>query len=218
MTELVVALDGPEPWEMLIRLRMDADVPWFKIGPQAMMERRWYALVAQAYECRIFLDLNLADTADTVRESIKRFADAGIAAVSTFTEHAMLAACTAAEDIPLKVWHVACLTSDPKPTEASRATSFARRNGAHGVIVPPWLIDGMPYRHDRWDIVVPAIRMTRGRSDGHSVVVNPQLAIERGATHIVVGRDVWDSEKRRGIDPVAAAREFIETLKNGSGL
>jgi len=35
MTELIVALDGPQPAEMMRILHRDARVDWFKAGPQA---------------------------------------------------------------------------------------------------------------------------------------------------------------------------------------
>jgi len=41
MTELIVALDGPQRAEMMRILHRDARVDWFKAGPQAMMGARY---------------------------------------------------------------------------------------------------------------------------------------------------------------------------------
>lgn len=215
MTELIVALDGPDPRNLRYRLHEGAGVTWFKVGPQVMANTDWPSLMLHGRDIRTFLDLKLADTADTVREAVRRFADAGVTAVSTFTTRATAAALEGARGTPLRVWRVVCLTDDPRPTDAARATSLARRDGANGIVCPPHLVSGMPYRRDQWDVVCPAVRLagdprTLTRADGHHTYRLASECAELGISHAVVGRPIWQAP-----DPVAAALSYLEALRSG---
>lgn len=204
MTELIVALDGPEPVELATRLHGEVGVRWFKVGPQMMTHGDWLfflddvlrrAVVGE--DVNVFLDLKLADTRDTVREAVKRFADAGIAAVSTSTDEATRAAIEA--DTNVRVWQLHHLTD--------QGSSFRPRLvNAHGVICPGDIVERY-VGSNVISIVVPGVRLD-DEGHGHLHVSDPRHLAFQGATHAVVGRPIWMAK-----DPVAAARRYVEALK-----
>ena len=204
MTELIVALDGPRP--KLLQL-YKCGVRWFKIGPQAMVSGNWHNIITSARSpgIKIFVDLKLADTPDTVCEAVKRFADAGVAAVSTFTRLATIAAIEASAGTDLRVWQVLRLTDDDElgGTILSRVV--------HGVICPGKLAPA--YLDYGIDIVVPGIRFTNDVNHGHRHITYPSTCQHLGVTHAIVGRPIWQAS-----DPIAAARRYIEALALGPGL
>lgn len=218
MTELIVALDSPNPAGLASDLVRETPVRWFKIGPQGMTDPDWRLITDSRHDgsVKVFLDLKLADTYVTVMEALRRFAGAGIAAVSTYTTGATAAALEGARGTPLKVWRVVCLTDGPpRPAEAVRATSLAHRDGAHGIVCPPQLVIGMPYRLDAWDIVCPAIRLagyslTLIHKFDHHAYRAASECVDLGISHAVVGRPIWQAP-----DPVAVARDYLEALRGG---
>lgn len=197
MTELIVALDGPNPLLLAHRLHAEAGVRWFKIGPQALCSGQVSDLIRLPRSDKIFLDLKLADTEDTCREAVRRFAQAGVAAVSVFTERAARAAVDGASGTDLKVWRVTRLTDEPGPDEAQFC--------ADGVICR--LGDLPRFAYSSGARVVPGIRFVGQDHAGHLFSASPKEAAMMGATHIVVGRPIWQSP-----DPVAAAKMFAAAL------
>lgn len=188
MTELIVALDGFDPLGLMNRLRKQTGARWFKIGPQAMVYGSWSSFMCERRadpEIRIFLDLKLCDTKSTVREAVKRFAEAGIAAVSTFTDEATEAALDAAP-ATMCVWQVEILT------DAKRGwLDAARRKIANGVICPGWAVQQC--RDAGYvDIVVPGIRLGLDDIQGDDAwTIDPRSCPRMGVTHAIVGRPIW---------------------------
>ncbi len=206
MTELAVALDGPWPLALLRELRVKADVTWFKIGPMALASLDWPWLVDAAHYTSIFLDLKLIDTSDTVWESVKRFADAGIAAVSTCGLGATEVALKAA-DGRIKIWQWVWPSDKDPPTENDDRPIVPV--GLHGVVVPGYMAGGF------WrgmDVVVPGVRWGDvAGSGGHLLPIDPRKCREIGATHAVVGRPIWGAPF-----PIASAKAFIEALRGST--
>lgn len=136
MTELIVALDGPNPRSLAHMLHVEAGVRWFKLGPQILSSSQFHELLYLPRSDKIFFDLKLVDTADTCLETAKRFADAGVAAVSTFSNRATEAVMRGAEGSSLKVWRVVRLTDSP----GIAGVELMNRQGTlvlgHGVICP----------------------------------------------------------------------------------
>jgi orotidine-5'-phosphate decarboxylase len=203
MTELIVALDGPDPRALQYRLHEHAGVTWFKIGPQAMVHTDWPNLMRHGRNVKTFLDLKLADTIDTVTEAVKRFADAGIAAISTFTIDATAFAVSAAHGSDLRIWQVLRLTDDAiLPINRLAPRTFS----AHGVICPPSaasIFEGCGI-----DVVTPGVRLGGERHNCHLEAQSPSFVSAAGATHAVVGRPIWQAA-----NPIAAAKAYQSALK-----
>lgn len=205
MAELIVALDAPDPFNLYFRL-FDAGLQWFKIGPQMLTCGQFDNIIHNTYPggpAKFFLDLKLADTADTCREAAKRFADAGVAAVSTFTDRATESAMRGAEGSPLRVWRVLRLTDGDDPMPRSPQIG-------DGVICSVADLHAEITMSDI-DKVCPGIRF-REAANNHRQPKTPSAAAAAGATHIVVGRPIWQVA-----DPVAAAREYLSAVKYDQG-
>jgi orotidine-5'-phosphate decarboxylase len=208
MTELVVALDGPEDQDQyaLACSLIDAGVSWLKIGPLLMCSDDWpyftSELAAATPHPNIFLDIKLSDTEHTVREAVKRFAGARIAAVSTCGLDATKVALEAA-DGRIKIWQ--WLWPSDKDPPARPDERPIRPAGVHGVIVPGYMAMGF---WESMDVVVPGVRWEGVTgSDGHFRPITPRECRVAGATHAVVGRPIYLSA-----DPVSAAAGFMEVL------
>lgn len=206
MTHLIVALDNHEPYSLACNL-IEIGVSWFKIGPQAMCHFEWrnFTEGASSWSAHvsIFLDLKLADTRDTVREAVKRFADAGIAAISTFTESATIAAIEAAEGTEIRIWQLLMLSDDARLP----ISGLAPRNiAAHGVICPPRSVS--IFKGCGIDVVCPGIRMTGENHGGHTGTCTPSFVLATGATHAVIGRPIWNAS-----NPIAAAKAYLKELQ-----
>ncbi|MDE2104139.1 MAG: orotidine 5'-phosphate decarboxylase [Patescibacteria group bacterium] len=217
MTELIVALDGPDPLALASELYM-AGVRWFKLGPSALMDPEWANLVRPSNEgfendpLRLFLDIKLADTRETVHRAVTCFAEAGIAAVSTYTDGATEAAVRSAVGSRLRVWRVAHLTDVGYNDETidDRIRSISVRSHdlfARGLIMPPWLV---ARQGQMWgDVVCPAVRLEQSATDdGHLFITPARLCPSLGITHVVVGRPIWQAP-----DPIDSARRYMEALR-----
>lgn len=219
MTELIVALDGPQPLTMLSRLYHEAHVRWFKVGPQTLVDKDFLFLmdVPDYYpNINIFADFKLADTYYTCSETVKRLSQANIHAVSTFTERATEAAMNAAQGTNLQVWRVAGLTDDEETPRLWEVNSL-----------PDGLICSWEFAYEikeakifTGNIIVPGVRLFEGtRSEtithiqnnsrfDHNFICTPRTARDAGATHAVVGRPIWRAE-----DPSAAAVRYMKALE-----
>jgi orotidine-5'-phosphate decarboxylase len=235
MTELIVALDGIDPDYLMSELYLHAGVRWFKIGPQAMTSIDWYFLVnrhchARAHftpEPKIFLDLKLADTRDTVTEAIKRFAQAGVNAVSTFTRHATEAAWRAAEGTELQVWEVVALTDELILNSIHESWAEARDRildqfsfrypRPHGIVCPGFFAESALKRFPaaaskKMNVIVPGARLSPDGAGGHFHSADVSTLPLMGATYAVVGRPIWSSS-----DPVARAIAYKAALRDTTG-
>lgn len=206
MTELIVALDGPRAYSLSCRLYEEAGVRWFKVGPQGLVDGLLEDLLRQRddgirMDLKIFLDLKLPDTKDTCRAAAKRFAEVGIAAVSTFTREATEAALDGARGTNLRVWMVHHLTD-----QMGHPVSVGDSPKPDGVICP--VTFAKDYAMGDNEIVCPGIRRREDSSDGHRFATIPEHARTAGAHFAVVGRPIW-----RDSDPVGAALDFKSRLE-----
>lgn len=198
MTELIIALDGrPGSIRSLARNLSKAGVRWFKIGPQALCDPDLYRLVDLELGRRVFADFKLADTAASVSEAVKRMANSGVSAVSTYTARATEAAMMAAEGTPLRVWKLVALSDGGGVAEGAEA---------HGFIVPPAAARNWQPRG--FDFIVPGVRSANQDSGGHLDPIAPRKLPALGVTHAVVGRPIWQAS-----DPVAAAQRYRAALR-----
>lgn len=205
MTELIVALDSPSnQYALACDLIEHANVHWFKVGPQLTCSYDWQEFTHSAKgfpnEIKIFLDLKLADTADTVREAVRRFADAGISAVSTSTYEATSAAMEATFHYgDLQVWQLMRLTEDTSSWIPGQICT------GHGVICPG---DDL----DSWKdeiTIVPGVRLNNlDDFHGHHLACLCE-DIAGIADFAVVGRPIWSAA-----NPIAAAKLYKAALES----
>lgn len=207
MTQLIVALDGPDPLSMMKTLRyIDASdgthQEWFKVGPQTFLRTLHDAAGildrARHVGIKIFLDLKWADTTEIVAEAFRLAHGHGVAAVSTFTTEATLA-CQNTGIRGVAVWQVHALTDRAH-------LELAPMIGAPGVICPGSLVK--EYTGGWWvpkEIIVPGVRLP---GDGYAHKNGCTTDLIRGiADYAVVGRPIY-----LAADSVEAAAAYRRAL------
>jgi orotidine-5'-phosphate decarboxylase len=60
-------------------------------------------------------------------------------------------------------------------------------------------------------LVTPGIRLPDGNKDDQARIVTPEMAIESGATHLVIGRPITGAS-----DPLAALQDFNNRVNSAT--
>lgn len=230
---IIVAIDCDRDRAMELADALEGHAQWLKVGMTL-----FYAegpQIVQAFKERgfkVFLDLKFHDIPHQVRGAARSAALAGadLMSVHGLGSGAMLAACRegaeqAAEvrgDRPNLV-AITVLTSmnqdalaeigvtDAVADEAARLARLAQDNGIDGIVCSPMEAESMRalLGPDAW-IVTPGVRPAGAALGDQSRVATPAQAIERGASHIVVGRPITGAD-----DPVAAYEAIVSELVAG---
>ena len=204
MPKLIVALDNEDAFDLAEDISEELPDVWFKIGPQLLCDPNWNDIMRWGLpDFNIFLDIKLIDTKDTVTEAVKRFADAGISAVSTIGHRVTETAVTAAINTPLKIWQLLRL-SDNDEDNPSPICAFA-----DGVICPANCLR-YAERYKGRDIIVPGVRFTEESANNHLSIITPTALSQMSfVTHAVVGRPIYNSD-----DPLTTVKKFHTALGN----
>lgn len=169
----------------------------------------------------IFLDLKLHDIPNTVAKAIMalRGLDPAILTVHAAGGRAMLEDAKAAAPLGTKVVAVTTLTSldgsDLKSIgcvtsahdQVLRLTELAKEAGVDGVVCSG---EEVAAAHKLWPkgfFVVPGVRPAGGVIGDQKRVVTPRVALDAGASILVIGRPITQAA-----DPDIAAREIEATL------
>ena len=175
---------------------------------------------------KVFLDLKFHVIPHQVRGAARSasLAGADLLSVHGLGSGAMLAACREgaeeAREDRAKLVAITVLTSmnqdalaeigveSPVAEEAARLAKLAQANGIDGIVCSPM------EAHDMREllgpdalIVTPGVRPVGAALGDQSRVATPSQAIERGASHIVVGRPITGAD-----DPVAAFDAIVAEL------
>ncbi len=208
MAELILALDVPSAAEALTLVDRLPGLRWVKVGSVLMTNAGpplIRDLAARGYQ--VFLDLKWHDIPNTVRGAVTAARDLGVqmATVHTLGGAAMLDAAVRAAGPDLGVVGVTVLTSHDSQTygaaigrdrvdlgcESVRLAKIAVAAGLRGVVCSPWEAESIrtAIGRESW-LVVPGIRRAGDTSGDQIRTASPAEAVERGATHLVVGRPV----------------------------
>lgn len=227
---LIVALDVDSRAEAQMLVEQLGDtVDFYKIGYQLAYGGDGLAfgraLVASGK--KVFFDLKLLDIDNTVEKGTAAIAAMGAQMLTVHAyPKAMRAAARGARGSDLAILGVTVLTSmDDADVEAAgyardvaglvalRAAQ-ARESGIGGIVCSPHeaemvrTIVGPGLR-----IVTPGIRPEGASAGDQKRIATPRFALDRGATHLVVGRAITASA-----DPAAAAREIRRQMEGGTRL
>ena len=225
MAELVVAFDLPSGREALALASRLPGLKWAKLGP-VLYVREGPALVREfaARGVRIFLDLKWHDIPTTVAGAVTaaRELGVGMATVHCLGGRPMLEAAARAAGSDLPLVGVTVLTSHDAADlesvlgrgvpdlgfEAERLARLAVQAGLRGVVASGHELGLLreALGPDPW-IVVPGIRLPGEAAGDQARTVAPDVAVRRGATHLVVGRPITAA-----LDPVAAYRRLAEAM------
>ena len=169
----------------------------------------------------IFLDLKLHDIPNTVAKAVQalRPLKPAILTIHAAGGRAMMEDAKAAAPEGTKVVAVTVLTSldgddlmsiglgaDPHE-QVARLTLLAKEAGLDGVVCSGNEVRAAKKLWPRGFFVVPGVRPAQGAVGDQKRVVTPRQALDSGASIIVVGRPITDSE-----NPGEAARAIEATL------
>lgn len=221
---LIVALDlDTRRQAEEIVTALDGAVDFFKIGYQLVYGGDGLALgkALLAAGKRVFFDLKLLDIDNTVEKGVAALAATG---ATMTTVHAypktMAAAMRGAAGSGLVVLGVTVLTSmdDKDVAEAGYGRDAAglvalraeqaRQAGLGGLVCSPQEADMVrAIVGPDMAIVTPGIRPGWSAAGDQKRITTPQAALERGATHLVVGRPITGAP-----DPAEAARRILAEM------
>lgn len=221
---LIVALDVPDALSGLQLARTIGDAcGFYKIG-LGMLTGGGLALAGELkadHGKRIFLDLKLFDIGATIEAAVRGLARFDLDFLTVHGDPQVVAAARAgAGASDLKILAVTVLTSldradlnaamiragDLHEIAVERAArAFAA--GAHGVIASPREAAAIRALPGAGLIVTPGVRPEGVAADDQKRIETPAAAIAAGASHIVVGRPVWQAP-----DPRAAAQAILAGL------
>ena len=226
-TELILVLDAPSPRSVAPLLRpLQGTVRWVKIGlemftasgPDCVRE-----IAGLGFD--VFLDLKLHDIPNTVAKAIASVAPLPIKMLTLHTsggremmqwavenqrEHAPhllllgVTVLTSMDDAGLAETGIAATPAE----QVARLGRLAIDSGLRGLVCSPLeLILLRAALPPDIALVTPGIRPRGGAAGDQSRIMTPAQAARAGATHIVVGRPIFDAP-----DPVAAAHAILDEL------
>lgn len=223
---LIVALDVPNVVQGLELVERIGDaVSFYKVG-LGMLTGGGFALANELKHERgkqVFLDLKLFDIGATIEAAVRGIAQHGLDLLTVHGDPQVVAAAAQGKaGTGLKIMAVTVLTSldradldanliQPGDLAEIVVTRAARafEAGADGVIASPreaGLIRALPQAAGKL-IVTPGVRPAGAEIGDQKRIETPARAIANGATHIVVGRPIWQAA-----DPAAAARAIAAEL------
>ena len=173
------------------------------------------------HELPVFLDLKLHDIPNTVGKAVRALAalEPAVLTVHAGGGRAMLAAAREAAPPETKVVAVTVLTSldDRDLTECGvsgspaeqveRLTQLARSAGIDGIVCSGAEVAAARQSWSDGFLVVPGIRPEGSEVADQKRVVTPRQAIEDGASILVIGRPITESNR-----PGPAAADIAATL------
>jgi orotidine-5'-phosphate decarboxylase len=222
VAELVLALDLPSPREALKLIDTLPELEWCKVGP-TLFVRDGPNLVRELKTrgIRVFLDLKWHDIPHQVSGAVTAAVELGVdlaslhavggtdmieaaaavkgglrlAAITVLTSH------NAESYAAVTGRTVAEMTSGPGLAgEVVRLARLATGAGADAIVCSPHEVgrvrDAVPA--GTW-LVVPGIRAPGQEAGDQKRAAHPSEAIQGGATHLVVGRPIWEAKEPRAV-------------------
>ena len=224
---LAVALDFPSAKAALDLVdQLDGSCQWFKVGMEL-----YYAAGSSLVETLrnrgfdVFLDLKLHDIPNTVAGAVRSAAQAGasLLTIHAFGGPAMMAAAAEAASAPgsPRLLAVTVLTSmdaaelaavgvTASPAEqVLRLAKLARQSGINGMVCSAEEVGTLRTELGKDTLlVIPGIRPAGSDAGDQKRMATPAVAIERGASMLVVGRPIT-----RAANPAGAAKAILEEIQ-----
>ncbi len=227
---VIVALDCDRACALDLAAKLSGHARWLKVG-MTLFYSEGPEIVRAFKELgfKVFLDLKFYDIPHQVRGAARSasLTGADLLSVHGMGSGAMLAACRegaeeAAEsrDERTKLVAITVLTSMSQDSlteigidnvvadEAARLAKLGVSNGTDGIVCSPMEAEEMrALLGPDALIVTPGVRPAGAALGDQTRVATPSQAIQRGASHIVVGRPITGAD-----DPVAAFENIVSEL------
>jgi orotidine-5'-phosphate decarboxylase len=216
VSEVIIALDlpGDQARRLLDRI---PEARWVKVG-SILFAREGPGFVRElrARGLQVFLDLKWHDIPNTVAGAVAAAVELGVAmaTIHTLGGAAMMDAAALAAGKTLGLVGVTVLTSYSTdsygqaigrsgvviPDEVGRLAAGAAKAGLRGVVCSPLevAIVRAQLGAGGW-IVVPGIRRPADKAGDQARTATPAEAARAGATHLVVGRPIFESPEPAGV-------------------
>jgi orotidine-5'-phosphate decarboxylase len=223
VAEVILALDLPGATEALRLLDRLPELKWVKVG-SVLMTREGAPFIEslRARGLEVFLDLKWHDIPNTVAGAVTAARELGVsmATVHTLGGRKMMEAAAQAAGGAVRLVGVTVLTSHDDTTygeavgrtgvsiqaEVARLALAAQVAGLDGVVCSPLEIAGIRRTlGPQAIVVVPGIRRPEDPGGDQQRTATPHAAVAAGASHLVVGRPVVESEV-----PEEALRSMFE--------
>ena len=224
MAEVIVALDVDSADEALGLADRLPDLRWVKVGPMLFL-RHGPAVIGELKNrgVSVFLDLKWHDIPSSVAGAVEAARELGVdlATVHASGGKEMLQAAVSARGA-MRLAAVSVLTSHTPegyaqatgresvdlPKEVSRLAGLAVATGIGAIVASPWeLATVRPVLPNGTWLVVPGIRPRGVELGDQHRTADPRAAAEAGATHLVVGRPITQSDK-----PEVVYQQICETV------
>lgn len=229
---VIVALDCDRETALDLAGKLSGHARWLKVG-MTLYYAEGPSIVKTFKDLgfKVFLDLKFYDIPHQVRGAARSasLAGADLLSVHGMGSGAMLSACReGAEDASevrgdrAKLVAITVLTSmsqdslteigidRPVAEEAERLATLAAGNGIDGIVCSPMEAQQMrKVLGPKALIVTPGVRPAGAALGDQTRVATPAAAINRGASHIVVGRPITAAD-----DPVASYEAIVSELMN----
>lgn len=224
-SRLIVALDVPDAATAIASAeRLQGSVGLFKVGLQLFVAEGpsvVRTLRERFPDVDVFLDLKIHDIPNTMRGAIASARSLGARFVTVHAGSGVdhLKACVEEAGDDLGILAVTVLTSQDEAAckEAGHTRSAAdlvemragcaAQAGCAGLVCSGQELERVCAAAPDLFKVVPGIRPAGSAVGDQKRVMTPAMAIERGATHLVVGRPIMKAD-----DPAAAANEIVDEI------
>ena len=212
MAEVIVALDVDSPDEAQGLVDRLPNLRWAKVGSRLFL-RHGPAVIGELKNrgVSVFLDLKWHDIPTAVAAAVSAARDLGVdlATVHASGGRKMLQAAVGAQG-SMRLAAVSVLTSHTPEgygeaigldsvdlqQEVSRLAGMAAATGIGAVVASPWELGTVrQVIPDGTWLVVPGIRPPGADLGDQHRTADPRAAAEAGATHLVVGRPIIESDK-----------------------
>lgn len=227
---VIVALDCDKETALGLATKLSGHARWLKVG-MTLYYAEGPSIVRTFKELgfKVFLDLKFYDIPHQVRGAARSasLAGADLLSVHGMGSGAMLSACREGAEAAAEtrgdrssLVAITVLTSmsqdslteigidSPVAEEAARLARLASANGIDGIVCSPMEAEDMrSLLGPDALIVTPGVRPAGAALGDQTRVATPSAAINRGASHIVVGRPITASD-----DPVAAYEAIVSEL------
>ena len=226
---LIVALDVPNILDGLdLAARLGDAVSFYKIG-LGMLTGGGLALaneLKQDHGKRIFLDLKLFDIGATIEAAVRGLAQFDLDFLPVHGDPQVVrAAREGAGGSGLNILAVTVLTSlDKSDLEATGVNSepadqvlrlavLARQSGLDGCICSPHEIAALRREcGPDFVLMVPGIRPVGSATNDQKRAMTPRQAVDLGATHLVVGRPIYQAADPRSAAEAIAREAGVNDL------
>jgi len=223
--KLIIALDVPD-FESAKKLVNDLgnDVWFYKIGLELMASGEYFRIIEflKNNNKKVFADLKLYDISQTIARSVKNLAkfEIDLLTIHSASRDIMLKA--SENKGSMKIVAVTVLTNlDQKDLQEMgfdqsksledlvlQKAQMALESNLDGVVASAQEAQNLRNKFGQdFLIVTPGIRLEKILNDDQKRVVDVKTALASGASHLVVGRPITQSE-----NPYLTAQKFIKLI------